>query len=377
MVGSKSIFLVGSEGFLPRYRLEGEYGIRTPAALADWLAVCFEGYLLSAAPKPAQCSPSEQRGQARCSWREHLGLIVPDLPKPSVLTLGTASFGISYGIANPSGQPSPAAVDAMLDRAWEAGIRSFDTAPGYGEAEALLGRWIKRRRVMPHIVTKLPGLGRVSDLDAATAVDLALRTSIGRLGTNLATYLAHDALDYLRPVIRERLQMAVARGLIGVAGLSVYDGAEVYAAIKAGPPQAIQLPVSALDQRMVTGGALAACADVGITVFARSVFLQGALLMSPGRLPPMLQALRSPLTQFDALCAEMSSTPASLALRFVRDLPGIKSTIVGIYSAEQLATLVAAASEPPLTSDQRAAITAVAAGIPPLLLDPRTWQTKD
>ena len=66
--------------------------------------------------------------------------------------------------------------------------------------------------------------------------------------------------------------------------------AEVFAAIAAGPPQAIQLPVSALDQRMLTGGALAACAAAGITVFARSVFLQGAILMAPDRLPAALRS---------------------------------------------------------------------------------------
>ena len=68
-----------------------------------------------------------------------------------------------YGIANPP-TAADAAVEAMLDRAWEAGITAFDTAPGYGEAEALLGRWIERRGIVPHVATKLPGMARLPTL---------------------------------------------------------------------------------------------------------------------------------------------------------------------------------------------------------------------
>jgi aryl-alcohol dehydrogenase-like predicted oxidoreductase len=43
----------------------------------------------------------------------------------------------------------------MLDWAWEAGITAFDTAPGYGEAEALLGRWVNRRGKVADVAIKL------------------------------------------------------------------------------------------------------------------------------------------------------------------------------------------------------------------------------
>jgi aryl-alcohol dehydrogenase-like predicted oxidoreductase len=278
-----------------------------------------------------------------------------------------------YGIANPRGQPPAAAVEAMLDRAWEAGISTFDTAPGYGEAEGLLGSWIKARDVVPHIATKLPGLGAISDTDAGIAVEKAIEASATRLGIRPATYLTHDAADYLRPAIRECLLEAAAQGKVGAVGMSAYTDAEVFAALEAGPPQAIQLPVSALDQRMVTGRALAACAAASVRVFARSVFLQGALLMGSDRLPAALDRLRAPLAQFDELCAETKSTRASLALRFVRDLPGVSSTVIGAYSADQLEASIAAAREPPLTDSQRREIVAIGKNIPIEAIDPRRW----
>ena len=281
-----------------------------------------------------------------------------------------------YGIANPAEAPSAAAVETMLDWAWEAGMTAFDTAPAYGEAEQRLGAWIKRRGVTPHIASKLPSLAGVADADVAKAVDDAIAGSTGRLGLPPASYLAHDAADYLRPAIRARLHDAAARGAVGAAGVSVYTEAEVFAAIAAGPPHAIQLPVSAFDRRMVSGGALAACAAAGVTVFARSVFLQGALLMPPDALPTGLEALRAPLTEFEAICARANTTRASAALRYVRDLPGIGSTVVGAYAPDQLAGLIAAAKEPPLSAEQRTAIAAIAKRVPERLLDPRNWPAR-
>ena len=305
-----------------------------------------------------------------------LGLIVSNWPQPSILALGTAAFGMHYGIANPTERPTAKAVEIMFDQAWKGGITTFDTAPAYGDAEDRLGGWIRRRGMTPHVATKLPALADLPDADVAEAVDNAIRESTRCLDQPPATYFAHGAADYLRPAIRGRLHDAAARGAIGAAGVSVYTEAEVSAVIAAGPPDAIQLPLNVFDQRMVSGGALAACASAGITVFARSIFLQGVLLMPADRLPPAFDAMRGPLFDFERICTETNTTRASAALRYVRDLPGVGSTIVGAYALEQLKALIAAANEPELTTEQRIAITLIAKRAPERLLDPRTWQPR-
>jgi aryl-alcohol dehydrogenase-like predicted oxidoreductase len=295
---------------------------------------------------------------------------------PSPLTLGTAAFGLPYGIGNPPEMPSAASVEAMLDQAWNGGIRTFDTAPAYGEAESRLGRWIKQRGIVPHVVTKLPSLAHVPDSAVAQTVEDALRGSINRLGITPATYLAHDAADYLRPAIRDRLHAITARGEVRGVGVSVYTEAEVFATIAAGPPDAVQLPISALDQRMVSGGALAACAAANITVFARSIFLQGVLLMRPDQLPIEFGALKAPLTNFQLFADQANTSRASLAVRYVRDLPGVTSAVIGAYAPDQLAVLIAAATEPALTLEERTATESIANDVPAALLDPRAWRSK-
>ena len=48
------------------------------------------------------------------------------------MVLGTAQFGMDYGIANVNGKPKHKQIFDILDIAWEKGVRRFDTAPDYG-----------------------------------------------------------------------------------------------------------------------------------------------------------------------------------------------------------------------------------------------------
>ena len=71
------------------------------------------------------------------------------------LCLGTAQFGLAYGITNSIGQVSEAAVGQLLDQAGAAGIRWLDTAQAYGNAEAVLGRQLPVAHGF-RLISKLP-----------------------------------------------------------------------------------------------------------------------------------------------------------------------------------------------------------------------------
>ena len=55
------------------------------------------------------------------------------------LVLGTAQLGTNYGIANRMGKPDFDTAEAIIKTTWDAGIREFDTAQGYGDSEQVLG----------------------------------------------------------------------------------------------------------------------------------------------------------------------------------------------------------------------------------------------
>ena len=60
------------------------------------------------------------------------------------LVLGTAQLGLSYGIANKTGQPNLDQAQAIVQEAWNHGVREFDTAQGYGISETVLGKTLKK-----------------------------------------------------------------------------------------------------------------------------------------------------------------------------------------------------------------------------------------
>src|SRR6056297_432337 len=73
------------------------------------------------------------------------------------LCLGTAEFGLDYGVANKYGKPSLEKAFEMLDFAFERGIHFFDTAQAYGNAEEVLGEYLSGITHLTgyHIISKL------------------------------------------------------------------------------------------------------------------------------------------------------------------------------------------------------------------------------
>ena len=55
------------------------------------------------------------------------------------LAIGTAQFGLDYGVSNQNGQVSQYDVERILKAAQTAGVQTLDTASDYGNSELSLG----------------------------------------------------------------------------------------------------------------------------------------------------------------------------------------------------------------------------------------------
>ena len=127
---------------------------------------------------------------------------------PTRITLGTAQLGLGYGIANRAGRPGDATATALLDRAWGLGIRSFDTARAYGDAEQRLGDWLGGSHHEAMVVSKLPKL-------AGKPVGGIFDESETSLGKNrLTIYMAHDVDDLVNPRVAEVMRALKEAGRI-------------------------------------------------------------------------------------------------------------------------------------------------------------------
>ncbi|MCR9220164.1 MAG: aldo/keto reductase [Alphaproteobacteria bacterium] len=289
------------------------------------------------------------------------------------LWLGAVQLGLPYGLSGR--QPDAAETARILDAAWDAGLRRIDCARAYGAAETRVGDWLRARRRRPIIATKIPSLAAVPDADAGAAFRDALAQSQAALGVERLDYLLlHDAADLRRAPVRDALLAARERGLAAEIGLSCYAPDEALSGLDLCPEiRLVQAPGSLADRRVASSGLPGRLARAGGVLVLRSLFLQGALLAPDEALPAHLAPLAPLRAKLAACAAETGIGAARLALALgLAGAPGAHA-VLGVDSvdqAEALADLAEAASPP---AAWIAAFDALAAALPPGLVDPRTW----
>ena len=259
------------------------------------------------------------------------------------LAIGSAQFGLAYGIANRNGKTALREVGRILGVARSAGVDTIDTAVAYGDSETALGDiglqgW--------HVVSKIPAIPP-GQADVAEWVLRSVRSSLKRLRTDkLAGLLLHRPGDLVGAAGEELLcglMRVKAEGLAEKIGVSVYGPDEIVSAKKWFLPDLVQIPFNPVDQRAVRSGAISELCREGVEVHIRSVFLQGLLLMPAGTRPVFFDRWSGIWELWNRWLSENSLTPLQVCLRFALQQHGISRVVIGVESAEQLEEVLAAA----------------------------------
>ena len=66
------------------------------------------------------------------------------MPDFSKIILGTAQFGLAYGINNANGKIPENEIFKILDFAYQNKITILDTASSYGNSEKQIGKYLKK-----------------------------------------------------------------------------------------------------------------------------------------------------------------------------------------------------------------------------------------
>ncbi len=256
------------------------------------------------------------------------------------LGLGTVQFGLDYGVSNAHGRTPENEVRRVMKMAADKNIRILDTAAAYGESEAVLGRCLPPG-VDFRIITKTLPLKAARETDAATTiVREGFNASLKRLKVSTVYgLLVHHAEDLLGPGgddIWAWLLERKSSGQVERIGISVYDGAQIDLALDRYDFDIIQLPLNVLDQRLVVGGQLARLKQRGVEIHARSVFLQGLLLMEPGQMPGYFSPVIPHLVRWRSVLESKGLTPAQGAFAFLRSIDAADVVLIGVESISQL-----------------------------------------
>lgn len=287
------------------------------------------------------------------------------LVAPRQVVLGTVQLGLPYGRRRNATLMPEGQAFAILDAAWELGIRVFDTAEAYGESAVRLRRWLGMRG---HLATACvcTKVQLVADADEPT-VSARVAAALERFdGAAERLILTHGPVD---PPAWD--WFADAARAAGVAfGQSVYTPAEVARAGALGATR-VQAPGNVYDL-----GALSARAATDTPVDIRSVYLQGLLLETPEDAERRV-AGGGALAAAVGEAAALATVPAAalLVAALLRRITIRDRLVIGVDTPAELAVLIRAVGVDPRTIDEFVAVIdrCTAAGIRPGVLDPRTW----
>ena len=246
------------------------------------------------------------------------------------MVLGTAQFGVDYGIANISGKPTKKEVFDILTLAWEKGVRHFDTAPGYG-SEALLGEFITANGLVDKaiVLTKIPSMKMIKDYRNFLRINID--SSLKILDCPIDVLFFHDANDsellftdpqFFKDLLRDHPVKTI--------GISVYEPKDVEKLSDCEFELAFQFPFNVLDRRFEKMNI------PNNKRYARSVFLQG-LLASPGDLrldtPVALFNLQQ---EYHEQLARHGLNPVAAAISFVVQNDVTDYFLLGVDSEKHL-----------------------------------------
>ena len=256
------------------------------------------------------------------------------------LALGTVQFGIDYGIANTKGQVQIEEVQSIIDYAKKKGVNMLDTASGYGDSEEVLGKaGIDNFQIITKTTSIKKGVNGVVRIFHQSLKNLKQQKVYG--------LLIHD-IDEIEHKQFDALLIELARlkqqGLVKKIGASVYNSQQIDYILDNFPIDLIQLPINILDQRLVNDESLVKLKKYNVEIHARSVFLQGLLLMPIDTIPSWFNPIKDALKLFHKQAKKQNLTKLQLALGFVQSLTEIDKVVVGVNSLQQLREIIDASS---------------------------------
>jgi D-threo-aldose 1-dehydrogenase len=280
----------------------------------------------------------------------------------TALGLGTAQFGDLYESFDQQ------RATAIVDRAWEGGIRYFDTAPHYGLglAEKRLGVALASRVRSDYVISSKVGRLIVPDEQgtlrrqwdfSASGIARSLDESLSRLGLDrLDLALIHDpqehlshALDHAYPALDDLR----SEGVVGAIGVGTGDLRALSAFATATDIDAIMIAGRyTLLEQPAYSDVLPAAREAGISILNAGVFNSGLLATRhPGigsryeyaTVPSDLLAKAQRIAE---LAESAGTTLPQAALRFASQDPAVASVVIGADTSEHVTRNISLFEEP-------------------------------
>ena len=257
----------------------------------------------------------------------------------SKLAIGTANFGMNYGVNNVAGKLSDRELSKVLTAACEFGIRTFDTAQAYGDSEIRLEPFVQPNS---EVITKIRV--PIEKNSKPNEVRVAVFESLKNLNLDkLYGVLVHNPEELIGihgSQILGQLAELKEQKVIKKIGVSIYRPELLGEIMKVFKLDIVQVPFNIFDQRILLSGWANKLKSNCVEIHARSAFLQGLLLVESKFLPEKFQSNWPELFhKWYDYQVDMDESADTIALNYCLQQPWIDKVVVGVDSADQLKRL--------------------------------------
>ena len=268
------------------------------------------------------------------------------------IAIGTANFGMQYGIANSRGKLSKNSVAEILGLAKSLGVTCLDTANAYGESQKVLGEFGVRDWRVVSKISSVPQ--NCEDIHSFVCTQIELILSSLRL-SNFETVLVHNSEDLTGEIgdeVYEALNAAKSRGQVEKIGVSIYDPSDLESITSRFQVDVIQAPINVFDNRLQDSGWLDRLVSMGVEVHSRSVFLQGVLLSAIAQNNDFFKPWKTTFERWNRFTESSGTSALMNCIKHVNSFDKVTFAVVGVDSARNLSEVFDAFSEQPKRIDE-------------------------
>lgn len=253
------------------------------------------------------------------------------------IVLGTAQFGMKYGVTNKVGQTPKDEITKILSYIKSKGFIQIDTAPAYGDAESILGECdLKGLEVISKTLQSPNEIITKKDIeDIQEGVNISLENLRKE---KLHGILIHNIADCYKTganKIFEVLYKLKEEKKVEKIGVSVYELQDIEMLLENNYyVDIIQLPLNILDQRIYKSGILKRLKEKNIEIYVRSIFLQGILLADEHSIenPEIYKRVQPYFRELE----KNNLTKLEGAIYFVSKISEIDHIVLGVNNLKQL-----------------------------------------
>jgi aryl-alcohol dehydrogenase-like predicted oxidoreductase len=251
----------------------------------------------------------------------------------SKIILGTAQFGLNYGINNKIGKPNYNEVESILDYAYNNKINFLDTAEAYGNSHEIIGDYHANSNNKFEVTTKFSPERR--DLPEKISERIYHHLKTMNIDS-IYCYMFHnydDFKNYFNLFKLELLELK-CRGIIKKIGVSLHSNHDVDDVLKYKDIELIQLPFNLLDNMSKRKEVFLKARKLEVEIHTRSTFLQGLFFKDLDTVQGKISVLKKYLLELKKIVTK--SEMNNLALNYAYSNTNIDAILLGVDSVNQL-----------------------------------------